>query len=114
MINFIDSIVGIISEMHHIKSELSKILGKIEDMNQSSLLSTSELLYSVLEKAYQLISDYFEIEQSHRITHHLVAQMKELKECVELENNSSPEVKKIFEKAQKTSIEELRIFISHL
>ena len=60
--------------MHQIKSELSKILGKIEDMNQSSSL-TCKLLFSLLEEAYQLISDYFEIEQSHRITHHLVVQM---------------------------------------
>jgi len=98
--------------MIQIKSELSKVLGKIEELDHSSL--TSGNLYPLIERAYLLISDSFDIEQCHSTIHHLVMCMKELKDYDKSENKSSAEEEKILNNARLICAEELRIFISHL
>jgi hypothetical protein len=97
--------------MIHLKSEMSKILGKIEDLEKGSSL-TPENLYPLLELGYLLISDYFEIDQCHSIIHHLRTQMRELKNDNFHEDPATLE--EVLDHAQKTSMDELRVFISHL
>jgi hypothetical protein len=99
--------------MIQIKSELSKIQGKIEGLDNASSLTT-EKLYPLLERAYLLIADYFEIVQCHSIIHNLVQQMKELKDFEEAEEKTSSDEKKMLETVRDASANELRIFISHL
>ncbi|MBR9997693.1 MAG: hypothetical protein KFF73_01920 [Cyclobacteriaceae bacterium] len=92
---------------------MSKILGKIEDLDKGSTL-TSENLYPLLEHAYLLISDYFEIDQCHSIVHHLRVQMKELENCRSMPDKNPAGTESVLDHAQKSSANELRIFISHL
>ena len=99
--------------MINIKSELSKILGKIEELDRSSRLNCDHL-YPLIEEAYLLISDYFEIDQCHSIIHQLAAQMQELEKCSENPEKIPSESNKVLENAKRITTDELRIFISHL
>jgi len=99
--------------MIYIKSELSKILGKIEELDKSSPLNCDHL-YPLIEEAYLLISDYFEIDQCHSIIHQLATQMRELKKCNENAEKIPTELNQLLENAKRIAMEELRIFISHL
>jgi hypothetical protein len=99
--------------MIHLKSRMSKILGKIEELEKGSTL-TAENLYPLLEQGYLLISDYFEIDQCHSIIHLLRAQMREIDHFDNRNNQGSSENGNVLEEARKTAVDELRIFISHL
>jgi hypothetical protein len=99
--------------MIYIKSELSKILGKIEELDPASSL-TCDRLYPLIEMAYLLISDYYEIDQCHSIIHHLANQMRELEKCRTSPENIQDQFKHVLAHAQRSTEEELRIFISHL
>lgn len=99
--------------MIDIKSELSKILGKIEDLDRSSRLNYDHL-YPLIEEAYLLISDYYEIDQCHSIIHQLATQMRELQKCNENPDTPPEEFNRVLKLAQKSTTEELRLFISHL
>ena len=99
--------------MIYIKSELSKILGKIEELERSSQLDCDHL-YLLIEEAYLLISDYFEIDQCHSIIHQLTNQMRELKESKDHQGDAVSHRMETLKKAQATCADELRIFISHL
>jgi hypothetical protein len=99
--------------MIDIKSELSKILGKIEELERFSQLDCDHL-YPLIEEAYLLISDYFEIDQCHSIIHQLANQMRELKESGNQKGETGSPSIQTLRRAQTTSAEELRIFISHL
>lgn len=101
------------SDMIYIKSELSKILGKIEELD-SSHQSNYDRLYPLIEEAYLLISDYFEIDQCHSIIHQLANQMRELKESNDHPDDAVSHRIETLKKAQSTCANELRIFISHL
>ncbi len=99
--------------MIYIKSELSKILGKIEDLGRSSPLNYDHL-YPLIEEAYLLISDYFEIDQCHSIIHQLAGQMKVLEKCSSQSGKIKEDLEHTLGNAQKIASEELRVFISHL
>jgi hypothetical protein len=99
--------------MIYLKSELSKILGKIEELDRTGQL-TCDHVYPLLEEAYLLISDYFEIDQCHSIIHQLTIQMRELKKCIETTDMKPFEINQLLKKVKRTTMEELRIFISHL
>ena len=99
--------------MIHLKSEMSKILGKIEELEQGSTL-TVDNLHPLLEQGYLLISDYFEIDQCHSIIHQLRNQMRAINPpgiTCQMESTDNGD---ILEEARKKAVDELRIFISHL
>ena len=99
--------------MIYIKSELSKILGKMEELERSGQLNYDRL-YPLIEEAYLLISDYFEIDQCHSIIHQLANHMRELEKCKIYQDKLPTKFKHVFENAKRSTAEELRIFISHL
>lgn len=99
--------------MIYIKSELSKILGKIEELDQHDQLNFDKL-YPLIEEAYLLISDYFEIDQCHSVIHQLANQMRELKESKDQSADAISPLPETLKKAQTICADELRIFISHL
>lgn len=99
--------------MIHLKSEMSKILGKIEELEKSSTL-TAENLYPLLEQGYLLISDYFEIDQCHSIIHQLRVQMHAINHRGNHNDQDSLDYGDFLEDIRKTAVYELRIFISHL
>ncbi len=119
--------------MHHIKSELNKLLGQIERLDEFSMESASQF-YDLFERAYNIISDSFDLDQCHSILHHLRSQMRDLDrlrtsssisrkkentsnrrqtgrpESVQQNNNE----KNSLSEMKQRSVNELRIFISHL
>ena len=118
--------------MHHIRSELNKLLGQVERLDDSSPANAGQL-YDLLKRAYDIISDSFDLDQCHSILHHLRSQLRELdrlhipgqperkenttkKKPYIQPGNENPDnnEKNHFLKLKKSSINELRTFISHL
>lgn len=85
----------------------------MEELDRSDQLKYDRL-YPLLEEAYLLISDYFEIDQCHSVIHQLANQMQELKESNKKSDDDGTLLMRTLKKAQATSADELRIFISHL
>ena len=95
-----------------LKSEISKILGKIEDLEVGSTL-TGANLYVQLEHAYLLISDHFEIDQCHSIIHQFRNQMRILRPH-DTDHIVFSDKENELEEVKKAAIKELTVFISHL
>jgi hypothetical protein len=85
----------------------------MEELDRSDQLNYDHL-YPLIEEAYLLISDYFEIDQCHSVIHQLANQMRELKESKDHPDDGVSHGMETLKKAQTTSADELRIFISHL
>jgi len=85
----------------------------MEELDRSDQLNYDQL-YPLIEEAYLLISDYFEIDQCHSVIHQLANQMRELKESDDNPDDAVSHRMETLRKAETTSADELRIFISHL
>ncbi len=99
--------------MFQIKSELNQILGKLEALEQSGSFS-GEDVYQLLEKAYFIISDSFDIEQCHSTVHELKNHMRIIKGFPAARERSRKEMDQILQEALGRCIRELRVFVSHL
>ena len=99
--------------MYHIKSELNKVLGRIEDLGKYHSLNY-ENLHPLLDKAYKIIVESFDIEQCHSILHQLRNHMRTLNQNKSGGDPSKDTDALSIEKVRKESVKELQVFISHL